>query len=61
MIGHHFSISAFCNSASACGFCCSRGKIKDAARRERNDTLPAVDEVLFVSSAGAIGAAFGVG
>ena len=27
MIGHHFSISAFWNAASASGVCCSRGGI----------------------------------
>jgi hypothetical protein len=27
MIGHHFSASAFCRTASASGVCCSRGKI----------------------------------
>ena len=27
MIGHHFSISAFCKAASASGVCCSRGEM----------------------------------
>jgi hypothetical protein len=31
MIGHHFSISAFCWAASASGVCCSRGQILQPA------------------------------
>jgi hypothetical protein len=33
MIGHHFSISALCRLASACGVCCSRGEILDPRSR----------------------------
>src|SRR6516164_153434 len=39
MIGHHFSISAFCKARSASGVCWSRGKISRllSAIRERTD------------------------
>jgi len=39
MIGRHFAISAFCNSASAARVCCSRGKISCAKSARRDRTL----------------------
>src|SRR5262249_31342097 len=39
MIGHHFSISAFCRSASAAGVCWSREKISCAKSASRARTL----------------------
>src|SRR6516164_2779617 len=39
MIGHHFSISAFCSARSASGVCWSRGKISWPISASRLRTL----------------------
>src|SRR6516164_9888909 len=39
MIGHHFSISAFCSARSASGVCWSRGKISSPRSARRAGTL----------------------
>jgi hypothetical protein len=38
MIGHHFSISAFCKAASAAGVCCSLGGISNPCSAKRRRT-----------------------
>src|SRR5437660_4290246 len=39
IIGHHFSISALCRLASACGVCWSRGGISEPRSRSRDRTV----------------------
>src|SRR6516164_2976207 len=41
MIGHHFSISAFCTAASAAGVCSSRGKSSTPRSANRAPTSSA--------------------